>query len=152
MPSKSEPEKNAGAQSNAAAVPSGRRTHFRWVILALVFFATTINYLDRMVMGILAPDLQKLYSISDVQYGYIQSAFALSYAFGQLICGGLLDVIGVRAGFALALTGWSVASILHAFARGPLGFGLARGLLGVTESPNFPAATKTISEWFPRKE
>jgi MFS transporter, ACS family, hexuronate transporter len=117
-----------------------------------VFFATTVNYLDRMVMGILAPDLQKLYSISDVQYGYIQSAFALSYAFGQLISGGLLDLIGVKLGFALALTGWSVASMLHAFARGPIGFGMSRGLLGVCESPNFPAATKTLSEWFPKKE
>src|SRR5688572_26389189 len=152
MPSKSEPEKNAGAQSNAAAVPSGRRTHFRWVILALVFFATTINYLDRMVMGILAPDLQKEFAITDVQYGYIQGAFALSYAFGQLICGGLLDRIGVKLGFALALTGWSIASIAHAFARGPWGFGIARCFLGVAESPNFPAATKTLSEWFPKRE
>lgn len=139
-------------QPGPSTEPPRRRTRFRWIILALLFFATTINYLDRMVMGILAPDLQKLYSITDVQYGYIQSAFALSYAFGQLICGGLLDVIGVRTGFALALVGWSVASILHAVARGPVGFGICRGLLGVTESPNFPAATKTISEWFPRKE
>src|SRR5688572_2101829 len=152
MPSKSEPEKNAGAQSNAAAVPSGRRTHFRWVILALVFFATTINYLDRMVMGILAPELQKLYAITDQQYGYIQSAFALSYAFGQLVCGRLLDVVGVKMGFALALAAWSIASIVHAFARGPVGFGFARAFLGVAESPNFPAATKTVSEWFPKRE
>ena len=127
-------------------------TRFRWVILALVFFATTINYLDRMVMGILAPDLQKLYAITDVQYGYIQSAFALSYAFGQLICGGLLDLIGVKLGFTLALAGWSLASIGHAFARGPWGFGIARAFLGISESPNFPAATKTLSEWFPKRE
>jgi MFS transporter, ACS family, hexuronate transporter len=134
-------------------IPSPRRmTRFRWVILGLVFFATTINYLDRMVMGILAPDLQKLYAITDVQYGYIQSAFALAYAFGQLICGGLLDLIGVKLGFALALAAWSIASIGHALARGPWGFGIARGLLGVSESPNFPAATKTLSEWFPKRE
>jgi ACS family hexuronate transporter-like MFS transporter len=134
------------------AAGAGRATRFRWIILGLIFFATTINYLDRMVMGILAPDLQKLYFISDVQYGYIQSAFALSYAFGQLICGGLLDLIGVKLGFALALTGWSLASIAHAWARGPWGFGIARGFLGVSESPNFPAATKTLSEWFPKRE
>src|ERR1051325_4507535 len=136
-----------------AATNSPRRvTHFRWVILGLLFFATTINYLDRMVMGILAPDLQKLYSITDVQYGWIQSAFALSYAFGQLVAGAILDVIGVRAGFALALIAWSAASMMHAFAHGPRSFQLVRAFLGIAESPNFPAATKTISEWFPRKE
>ena len=135
------------SQTNAA-----KPTRFRWVILFLLFFATTVNYLDRMVMGILATDLQKLFSITDIEYGKIQSAFALSYAFGQLICGRLLDIVGVKAGFAFALIAWSVASILHAFARTPLHFGLARGLLGVAESPNFPACTKTISEWFPRKE
>src|SRR5688572_16605492 len=131
---------------------TGTVTRYRWVILFLVFFATTINYLDRMVMGILATDLQRLYSISDVQYGYMQSAFALAYAGGQLVCGALLDVIGVKMGFAIALTTWSVASIAHAFARGPWSFGIARAALGVAESPNFPAATKTLSEWFPKRE
>lgn len=135
-------------------VPPSRpaASRFRWVILGLVFLATTVNYLDRMVMGILAPDLQKLYQITDLEYGYIQSAFALSYAFGQFFAGGLLDRIGVRLGFAVALLAWSMASIGHAVARGALGFGIMRGLLGVAESPNFPAATKTISEWFPRRE
>lgn len=103
-------------------------------------------------MGLLAPDLQKLYSITDSQYGDIQSAFALSYALGQLVCGRLLDLIGVRLGFAVALAGWSLASIGHALARGPWGFGLARAFLGISESPNFPAATKTLSEWFPKRE
>lgn len=148
MPSRIDPEPATPSQTTLVS----RVSRFRWVILGLVFFATTVNYLDRMVMGILAPDLQKLYSITDVQYGYIQGAFALSYAFGQLICGGLLDLIGVKLGFALALTGWSIASIAHAFARGPWGFGIARSLLGVAESPNFPAATKTLSEWFPKRE
>lgn len=129
-----------------------KMTRFRWVILGLVFFGTTINYLDRMVMGILAPDLQKLYSITDAQYGRIQAVFAIFYAFGQFFSGGLLDKIGVKLGYGLALLGWSVASMLHAVARGPMGFMVARGLLGVTESPNFPAATKTLSEWFPKKE
>src|SRR3954465_12315678 len=84
-----------------------RMTRFRWLILALIFFGTTVNYLDRQVMGILAPGLQKQYSISDVQYGYIQSAFALSYAFGQLVSGGVLDRIGTRIGYAVALAAWS---------------------------------------------
>ena len=131
---------------------AGRMTSFRWVILGLVFLGTTLNYLDRLVMGILAPDLQVQYHISNVQYGYIQSTFALSYAFGQLVAGGLLDRFGTRVGYAVSLAAWSVASMFHAFARGPLSFGLARGLLGVSESPAFPAATKTLAEWFPRRE
>ena len=73
-------------------------TKFRWVILGLLFFATTVNYLDRMVMGILAPELQASFNISNYQYGLIQSAFALSYAAGQLVSGAILDMIGVRAG------------------------------------------------------
>src|SRR6188474_236600 len=95
MPSRTDSEPATPSQTSFVSSVS----RFRWVILGLVFFATTINYLDRMVMGILAPDLQKLYSITDKQYGYIQGAFALSYAFGQLICGGLLDRIGVKVGF-----------------------------------------------------
>jgi ACS family hexuronate transporter-like MFS transporter len=127
-------------------------TRFRWVILGLVFLGTTLNYLDRLVMGILAPDLQLQYGISNAQYGYIQSAFALSYAAGQLIAGGLLDAFGTRIGYAVALTAWSISSMLHAFARGPLSFGVMRALLGMSESPAFPAATKTLAEWFPRRE
>ena len=131
---------------------SGRATRFRWVILGLVFLATTINYLDRQVMSVLATELQSRYSITDQEYGNINSAFALAYALGQLVCGGLLDLIGVKAGFAVAIFAWSMASVAHVFARGPWGFGFARAFLGVSESPNFPAATKTLSEWFPKRE
>lgn len=127
-------------------------THFRWVILALLFLGTTINYVDRLVMGILAPDLQALYAISNVEYGYIQSAFALSYAFGQLAAGGWLDRVGTRIGYGIALAAWSVSSAVHAFAHGPWTFGIVRGLLGVSESPAYPAAAKTVAEWFPRRE
>jgi ACS family hexuronate transporter-like MFS transporter len=127
-------------------------SQFRWVILTLVFFAITINYIDRLVMGILAGDLQKLYRISDVQYGYIQAAFAMSYAAGQLASGAWLDRVGTRIGYTISLLGWSAASMLHAVARGPLGFGIMRGVLGVTESPAYPAATKTLAEWFPKRE
>jgi ACS family hexuronate transporter-like MFS transporter len=129
-----------------------RASSFRWVVLTLVFLAITINYVDRLVMGILAGDLQKLYHITDVQYGYIQGAFALSYAAGQLASGAWLDRVGTRLGYTVSLLGWSVASMLHALARGPWGFGIMRGLLGVTESPAYPAATKTLAEWFPKRE
>ncbi len=124
----------------------------RWWILGLLFFSTTLNYLDRMVTGVLAPDLQKQYAISDVQYGYIQSAFALFYAFGQAFSGRLLDIIGTRIGYALSLAAWSGASMLHAVAHGFLGFRVVRALLGVAESPAFPAAAKAVAEWFPRRE
>src|SRR5215216_3797467 len=143
----------AGSPSSPAVDRfGGRMTRFRWVVLGLVFLATTLNYLDRLVMGILAPDLQLRYEISNVQYGYIQSTFAFAYALGQLISGGVLDRIGTRVGYAIALTAWSITSMLHAAARGPLAFGIMRGLLGVSESPAFPAATKTLAEWFPRRE
>ena len=127
-------------------------TRVRWWILGLVFLGTSLNYLDRMVMGILAPDLQRQYLISDVQYGYIQSAFAMSYAFGQVFAGRMLDQIGTRIGYALALVAWSTASMFHAMAHGAWGFGFMRTLLGISESPAFPAAAKSVAEWFPRRE
>ncbi|HEY8747298.1 MAG TPA: MFS transporter [Tepidisphaeraceae bacterium] len=127
-------------------------THFRWVILALVFFGTTVNYMDRLVLGVLAPDLKRQFAITDEGYGHIQAAFALSYALGQLVSGRVLDWIGTRLGYAIALFGWSIASILHVVARSAFGFGAARSLLGVCESPNFPAAVKVLSEWFPKRE
>jgi ACS family hexuronate transporter-like MFS transporter len=139
---------------NAAPENSGttRMTRVRWWILGLLFFGTTLNYLDRMVMGILAPDLQKQYLISDVQYGYIQSAFAFYYAFGQFFSGRMLDAVGTRMGYALSLATWSVVEIFHAFARGFTGFRVMRALLGIAESPAFPAAAKAVAEWFPRRE
>lgn len=134
------------------AAPLVRMTRVRWWILGLVFFGTTLNYLDRMVMGILAPGLQKEFHITDLQYGYIGSAFALCYAAGQCLSGRMLDRIGTRIGYALALAGWSIVAMFHAAASGPLSFGIMRGLLGVSESPAFPAATKALAEWFPRRE
>jgi ACS family hexuronate transporter-like MFS transporter len=127
-------------------------SQFRWVILILVFLGTAVNYMDRLVLGLLAPDLKHQFSISDQSYGNIQAAFALSYALGQLVSGRLLDWIGTKAGYAIALFGWSIASILHMFARTTFGFGAARSLLGVCESPNYPAAVKVMSEWFPKRE
>ena len=124
----------------------------RWWILTLLFFGTTLNYLDRMVMGVLAPDLQKQYFLSDIQYGWIQGTFAFCYAFGQMGSGRLLDKIGTRVGYALALAGWSLASMMHALVRTALGFSIMRALLGVTESPAYPAAAKAVAEWFPRRE
>jgi ACS family hexuronate transporter-like MFS transporter len=127
-------------------------TSMRWWICALLFFATTINYIDRQVFAILAPQLQTEIGWSEIEYGYIVTAFQLSYAIGLLMVGKLIDFLGTKKGFILSIIVWSLAAMAHALARTPIGFGLARLALGIGESGNFPAAIKTISEWFPRKE
>jgi ACS family hexuronate transporter-like MFS transporter len=134
----------------------GRKTdgvgRFRWTIVALIFAATTINYIDRHIIGILAPTLQREIGWSDSEYGYIVTAFTAAYALGLLVSGRVIDLIGTKIGYALALMGWSLASIGHAFARSAFGFGVARFALGLFEAGNFPAAIKTVAEWFPKKE
>jgi ACS family hexuronate transporter-like MFS transporter len=127
-------------------------TRFRWVVLAMVFFAITINYIDRMVMGLVAPELRETFHIDARAYGYITAAFGLSYALGQAMSGRWLDWIGTRVGYAIALAAWSIASMFHAVAGSAFGFGVMRAILGVTESPAYPAANKTLAEWFPKKE
>ncbi|MBU0472980.1 MAG: MFS transporter [Bacteroidetes bacterium] len=125
---------------------------FRWVILALVFFATTINYIDRQVIGILAPTLEKEIGWSEIEYGYIVTAFTAAYAIGLLLIGRFMDRLGSKVGYSVALTGWSFAAIGHALASTVFGFGIARFALGFFEAGNFPAAIKTVAEWFPKKE
>ena len=127
-------------------------TMIRWWICALLFFATTINYIDRQVFAILAPQLQTEIGWSEIEYGYIVTAFQLSYAIGLLLVGKLIDFLGTKKGFIISIIVWSLAAMAHALARTPVGFGMARLALGIGESGNFPAAIKTISEWFPRKE
>jgi ACS family hexuronate transporter-like MFS transporter len=127
-------------------------TRVRWVILGLIFFGTAINYMDRQVLSVLAPDLKRLFKITDEGYGGIQAAFSMAYAVGQLASGGWLDRVGTRIGYSLALAVWSLASMAHALARSAFGFGAARMLLGVSESPNYPTAVKVMAEWFPRSE
>lgn len=127
-------------------------TMIRWWICALLFFATTINYIDRQVFAILAPQLQTEIGWSEIEYGYIVTAFQLSYAIGLMLVGKLIDFLGTKKGFILSIIVWSFAAMAHALARTPVGFGVARLALGIGESGNFPAAIKTISEWFPRKE
>lgn len=154
MPTETNSAQSAGAVDEALPLEQdGRpRTNFRWVILGLVFLAITINYVDRMVMGLLAPDLKQTFHISNQQYGYITSAFAICYALGQAASGRWLDWIGIRVGYAFSLAAWSVASMLHALPGSAVGFSVARGLLGVSESPAYPGAVKTLAEWFPKKE
>jgi len=126
--------------------------HYRWVICALLFFATTINYIDRQVIGILARDLQRIIGWTEIDYGNIVAAFNAAYALGLLISGRLIDRFGTKIGYALALTVWSLAGMGHALARSAFGFGVARAALGLGEAANFPAAIKTVAEWFPKRE
>ena len=125
---------------------------FRWRICALLFIANTINYMDRQVLSFLAPLLQTRIGWNEVQYGYIVVAFQFAYALGLLAVGGIIDRIGVRLGYALSIGLWSLASMSHALARSALSFGVSRFFLGLGESGNFPAAIKTVAEWFPKKE
>ncbi|MGB9747532.1 MAG: MFS transporter [Bacteroidales bacterium] len=126
--------------------------NYRWTICALIFFATTVNYLDRQVIGILKPLLKTDLGIGEAEYGYIVTAFQLAYAIGMIFAGRIIDKIGTKIGYALSLILWSIAAMAHALAKGPVGFGAARAFLGISEAGNFPAAIKTVAEWFPKKE
>jgi len=139
----SDPAPNLGA---------GPRSSYRWTIVGLLFFATTINYLDRQVLGILAPTLQRDLRWSETDYGAIVSWFSLSYGVGLLLMGRVLDRIGARVGFAFAITVWSLAAMAHALATTVSGFSLARATLGLGEAGNFPGAIKAVAEWFPKRE
>jgi len=125
---------------------------YRWTICTLLFFATTINYLDRQVIGFLKPTLEQSFNWTEEDYSKIVMAFTASYALGLLIFGRIIDKIGTRLGYAASMIFWSVASMAHALAKSTLGFGFARSALGIGEGGNFPAAIKTVAEWFPKKE
>jgi ACS family hexuronate transporter-like MFS transporter len=127
-------------------------TRIRWRICALLFFATTINYMDRQILGILAPDLQRDIGWTESQYGLIVATFTFMYSIGLLFAGRFLDYFGVKKGFSVAVGGWSLAAAGHALATTPFGFGVARAALGATEAGNFPSALKATAEWFPKKE
>jgi len=144
---------NVATASALTVETLGQRVgRYRWVICALLFFATTVNYVDRQVLGLLAKDLKDSIGWTEVDYGNIVAAFSAAYAFGLLLAGRLMDRIGTRLGYALAIVWWSLAAMAHALARTPFGFGVARAALGFGEAGNFPAAIKTVAEWFPKKE
>jgi MFS transporter, ACS family, hexuronate transporter len=126
--------------------------NYRWIIVALLFFATTINYIDRQIIGLLKPILEKEFSWTETDFAHIVMAFTAAYAIGLLILGRFIDKIGTRSGYSVIIIIWSVAGMLHAIARSALHFSLARVGLGLGEAGNFPAAMKTVSEWFPKKE
>jgi ACS family hexuronate transporter-like MFS transporter len=151
--------------------PGARVGHYRWVICGLLFLAATVNYVDRQVIGILKPTLQRAFGWSEVDYGDIVFAFSFAYAIGLVLAGRLMDRLGTKKGFALAIVLWSLAAVAHAeaplfgpavaavlgivglgYAASVAGFMAARFVLGLGESGNFPASIKTVAEWFPKRE
>jgi ACS family hexuronate transporter-like MFS transporter len=125
---------------------------YRWRILVLLFFATTINYIDRQIIGILKPFIAADLGWSEADYGYIVTAFQVAYAIGLITTGRILDKFGTRIGYLWSVIIWSIAGMAHAAARGVVSFSIARFTLGFGESANFPAAVKAVAEWFPKKE
>jgi MFS transporter, ACS family, hexuronate transporter len=129
-----------------------RISHLRWLICGLLFCGTLVNYIDRGTIAILAHHLQQLFDWTESDYGWIVFAFQLAYAIMMLVFGGVVDRLGTRIGYALALTWWSLAAMGHALAGGVMSFATARFLLGGGEAGNFPASIKAVAEWFPKRE
>lgn len=126
--------------------------NYRWVICSLLFFATTINYLDRAVISLLKSNLTKEFNWTDGDYADIEIAFKIAYAIGLLAAGGFIDKVGTKLGYFFATFLWSVSAVCHALVSSTFGFSVVRSALGVSEGGNFPAAIKTVAEWFPKKE
>ncbi|MEJ1239433.1 MFS transporter [Chryseolinea sp. T2] len=131
---------------------TGRNGKYRWIIVVLLLVATTINYLDRQIIGLLKPILEKEFSWTETDFARIVMAFTAAYAVGLLISGRIIDKIGTRLGYSITVIVWSIFGMLHALARGVAGFAAVRIGLGLGEAGNFPAAVKVVAEWFPRKE
>ncbi len=126
--------------------------HLRWYICALLFFAATINYIDRQVIALLKTDLGKMGIWDDVGYSWVVFSFQAAYALGLLLAGRVMDRLGTRKGFSLSVIFWSIAAMGHALATSVMGFSFWRFALGLGEAGNFPASIKTVAEWFPKKE
>jgi len=133
-------------------MPTKKMKNYRWLIVILLFFATTINYLDRQIIGLLKPLLEKEFRWTETDFAHIVMAFTAAYAIGLLSFGWLIDKIGTRIGYSITIVLWSIAGGLHALCRSAFGFGVARVGLGIGEAGNYPAAMKTVAEWFPKKE
>jgi ACS family hexuronate transporter-like MFS transporter len=125
---------------------------YRWTICGLIFFATTVNYLDRQVLSLLKDRLEVQFNWSDSDYANIVSVFQFVYAISMVFAGRLIDWMGTKLGYATSLIVWSIGAMIHALAKSTGGFMFARGVLGFGEAGNFPAAIKTVAEWFPKKE
>ena len=130
----------------------GKIKNYRWIIVALLFLGTVINYLDRQIIGLLKPTLEMEFNWTETDFGRIMAAFSFAYAIGLLLSGSFIDRVGTKIGYSVSVVVWSLAGMFHALARSVLGFGIARLSLGLGEAGNFPAAMKAVAEWFPKKE
>lgn len=144
---------NSTQQAASESEERGRLLgRYRWTILTAIFAATTINYMDRQIIGLLAPLLQHEIGWTEMEYSSIVASFTGAYALGLVFMGRIVDRIGTRIGYSLSITVWSIAAMAHALARTVFGFGVARALLGLGESGSFPCSIKATSEWFPKRE
>jgi ACS family hexuronate transporter-like MFS transporter len=141
-----------GTPPDSALIPGSRAGYFRWVICTLLLFGVTKNYMDRQVLGVLKLTLQHEFGWNDIQYGHLVLIFQGAYAAGMVVVGRLIDRLGTRTGYALAMVFWSLASIAHAAGKSFFGFAVARAFLGFGEAGVFPASIKSVAEWFPNKE
>jgi ACS family hexuronate transporter-like MFS transporter len=137
--------------------PGTRIGRVRWTICALLFVATSINYMDRQVLSLLKPTLMHPFAqggigMTEVGYGYIMAAFQIAYAVGLILAGRFVDRVGTRIGYMCIMAVWSLSAMGHALVNSMFQFGVARVCLGLGESGNFPAAIKTVAEWFPQSE
>lgn len=145
------PDNNAATSSDSA--PSvARMGRVRWTVCAMLFAATSINYMDRQVIAILKPTLEHSIGMTEMDYGYIVDAFQIAYALGLLAAGRFVDKVGTRVGYMVIMAVWSLSAMGHALANSVMEFAVARFSLGLGESGNFPAAIKTVAEWFPQSE
>lgn len=141
------------ASQDATAPGTVEKTgRYRWSIVALLFIATTVNYIDRTMLGLLAPDLGKELHWNENDYGNIVTAFQAAYACGFLLMGWLIDRFGPKIGYAIAICIWTVGHVAHGFASSVTAFMAARVVLGVGEAGHFPSVVRASSEWFPQKE
>src|SRR5580700_2664144 len=147
-----QPAGAASAGEASSPIASARSGYFRWVICTLLLLGTTKNYMDRQVLGVLKTTLQHDFGWNEIDYSNLVFAFQAAYAVGMVVVGRLIDRLGTRLGYALAMVFWSLASMAHAFASSFTGFLVARFALGLGEAGVFPASIKTVAEWFPKKE
>ncbi len=145
-------EQQATGAGAAAATTVSKIKHLRWYICGLLFFATVVNYIDRQVLGALAPELKQTLGWTESEYSQIVIWFQIAYGAMFVVWGGLIDRIGVKIGFAIAIVVWSIAGMGHALVATAVGFSIMRFFLGVGEAANFPGALKTVAEWFPKRE
>ena len=138
--------------SNGTTLEPNSYPSYRWVILAILFLATLINYYDRVVYSITVGYLKEALQIGDLEYGYGVTAFQFAYMIGFLIAGRLIDLLGTRSGLSLSMFLWSLAGGLTAVSTGTTSLSLSRGVLGFTQASHFPAANKCVAEWFPSRQ